>query len=72
MSGAEATQTAIANGSGGTWRPKTGFGMIAATRPNARSDAAAQSAAWMTNRLSIVPRTAATGQRAGRDRRITP
>ena len=39
------SQTAMANCSGGTWRPKTGFGMIAATRPKASSDAAAQSTA---------------------------
>ncbi len=31
--GAETSQMAIANGSGGIWRPNTGLGMIAATTP---------------------------------------
>ena len=52
MSVIEERQTAIANGSGGICRPKTGFGMIAATRPKATGEARAQARAQATKRRS--------------------
>ena len=40
----ETSQTPIANGSGGIWRPKSGFGMIAVTKPNTTRPATAATA----------------------------